>query len=110
MPLEYKWWQLEQSIIDKKVRKLIRIKIIVTANVQKGDFQIFLFAPKKDGSHRAILNLKTLNLQCETTHSEMESIKLVIHMVEPNMYLVLLDIKYAFYTVTIYEQHIHVVN
>ena len=38
VPFEYKWSQLEQSIAVEKVRKLIRRKIIVTANVQDGDF------------------------------------------------------------------------
>ena len=33
----------------------------------------------------------------------MESIKQVIHVIKPNMYLASLDIKDAFYTVPIYE-------
>ena len=47
-----------------------------------------------------------LNQECETTHFKMESIKQVIHMIKPNMYLASLDIKDTFYTAPIYEPHI----
>ena len=50
--------------------------------------------------------LKNVNQECETTHFKMESIKQVIHMIKPNMYLASLDIKDTFYTAPIYEPHI----
>ena len=63
------------------------------------------FFLKKDGSFRTILNLKYLNEECFTYHFKMETIKQVIHMITPNCYIASLDIKDAFYTVPIYEQH-----
>ena len=58
VPSEYKRSQLEQSIIDEEVRKLIRKKVIITAHVQEGDFFSNLFIrSKKDGSYRTTLNL-----------------------------------------------------
>ena len=42
-----------------------------------------------------------LNQECETTHFKMESIKQVMHMIKPNMYLASLDIKDTFYTAPI---------
>ena len=52
---EYKWSQLEQSIIDEDVRKLNRRKVITTTYVQEGDFFSYLFIRyKKDGSYRTI--------------------------------------------------------
>ena len=105
-PFEYQRSQLEQSIIDHEVRKLIRKKVIGTTYVQGGDFSSNLFIrSKKDGSYRTILNLTKLNQDCETTHFKMESIKQVIHMIKPNMHLASLDIKDAFYTAPIYEPH-----
>ena len=98
--------QLEQSIIDEEVRKPIRKKVIITTHVQEGNFFSNLFIrSKRDGSYRTILNLKKLNQDCETTHFKMESMKPVIHMIKPNMYLASLDIKDAFYTGLIYETH-----
>ena len=58
VPSEYKRSQLEQSIIDEEVRKLIRKKVIITAHAQEGDFFSNLFIrSKKDGSYRTTLNL-----------------------------------------------------
>ena len=76
--------------------------IIITTYVQEGDFFSNLFIrSKKDGSYRTILNLKKLNQDCETVHFKVESIKQVIHMIKPNMYLASLDVKDAFYAVPI---------
>ena len=106
VPFEYTRSQLGQSIIDEEVFKLIRKKVIITTYVQEGDFFSNLFIrSKKDGLYRTILNLKKLSQDCETTHFKMESIKQVIHMMKPNMYLASVDIKDAFYTVPIYEPH-----
>ena len=38
VPFEYKWSQLEQSIIDEEVCKLIRKEGIITTYVQEGEF------------------------------------------------------------------------
>ena len=43
VPFEYKRSQLEQSIIDEEVWKLIRKKAIITTYVQEGDFFSNLF-------------------------------------------------------------------
>ena len=96
---EYKWPQLEQSIIDEKVRKLIRKKVIITTFVLEGDFSNLFIQSKKDGSYHTILNFKKLNQDCETTYFKMESIKQVMYMIKPNMYLA------SLYTVPIYEPH-----
>ena len=61
--------------------------------------------PSRKGSFRTILSFKYLNEESFTYHFKMETIKQVIHMITPNCYLASLDIKNAFYTVPIYEQH-----
>ena len=43
VPFEYERSQLEQSIIDEEVLKLIQKKIIITTYVQEGDFFSNLF-------------------------------------------------------------------
>ena len=87
------------------MRKFANSFVIRATYVQEGDFFSNLFIQsKKDGSYR-LLNFKKLNQNCETAHFKMESMKQVMHMIKPNMYLASLDIKDAFYTVPIYEPH-----
>ena len=84
---EYKRLQFEQSIIDEEVPKPIWKNVILTTNIQEGDFFSNLFIrSKKDGSYRTILNKKMLNRECEISHFKMESIKQVMHMIKPNTY------------------------
>ena len=59
VPFEYKRTQLEQSIIDEEVRKLIQTKMVITTYAQEEDFISNLFIRSiKDGSYRTILKLK----------------------------------------------------
>ena len=51
---EYKRSQLEQSSIDEEVRRLIRKKVIVTKNVQEGDFFSNLSTRSKKSDHIAL--------------------------------------------------------
>ena len=66
-----------------------------------------IFSPigKKDGNYRTILNLEKFNEYCTTEHFEMESIKNVINMLKPSMFLASFDNKDAFCTVLIFPGH-----
>lgn len=80
--------------------------MISITDIKDGDYFSSLFTrPKKDGTHRTILNLKYLNEECDTHHFKMESLKQAIHMIRPNAYLASIDIKDAFYTVPIHPGH-----
>ena len=54
-----------------------------------------------NGAYRTILNLKKFNEYCTTEHFKMESIKNVINMLKPGMFLASIDIKDAFFSVSI---------
>ena len=58
-----------------------------------------------NGAYRTILNLKKFNEYCTTEHFKMESIKNVINMLKPGMFLASIDIKDAFYSVLIFPGH-----
>ena len=52
VPFQYKRSQIEQSIIDEEVHKVIRKKVIITIYVQEADFFSNRFIRcKKDGSY-----------------------------------------------------------
>ena len=105
-PFEQKHSQRDSDIISKEIKKLLQKQVIAKCDINEGDYFSSLFVrPEKDGSFRTILNLKCLNEECFTYDFKMETIKQVIHMITPNCYLASLDIKDAFYTVLIYEQH-----
>ena len=94
---------MERDIIGKEVEKLLHKGIITVSKECVGDFYSNLFIrEKKDGSFRTILNLKKLNQKCDKFHFKMETIKQVIHMIRPNMFLASLDIKDAFYSIGIH--------
>ena len=71
-----------------------------------GEFFSNLFTTsKKDGTYRTILNLKSLNKECDKAHFKMESLKHALHMVRQGSFLASIDIKDAFYSVPIFNSH-----
>ena len=105
-PFEYPRSSKERDLIDSEVKKLLVKGVVSITTVEDGDYFSNLFTtPKKDGSYRTILNLKYLNKECDTKHFKMESLKQAIHMVRPNAYLASIDIKDAFYSVPIRDEH-----
>ena len=61
-------------------------------------FSNIFLRPKPDGSFRMILNLKKLNECVEAPHFKMESIKIVLCMIEPGAWMASVDLKDAFFT------------
>ena len=80
-PFEYPRKGDERKIINVEVQRLLTKEVIELSTTQeKGEYFSNLFtAPKKDGTHRTILNLKFLNKECDTSHFKMESLKQALH-------------------------------
>ena len=73
---------------------------------EEGEYINTVFTrPKKDGSHRMILNLKPLNKFIEYKKFKMDTLKVVLSLVKPNCYMASIDIRDAYYTVLIHPQH-----
>ena len=105
-PLQYPVGVQEQNFINSEIQDLLAKKVIEHTTIQKGDYFSPIFIRKnKDDSQRIILNLKALNANIDTDHFKMESIKDVLNMITPGCYLASVDLKKAFYTVPVYEQH-----
>ena len=73
---------------------------------EKDDFVSTIFLrPKKDGSHRTILNLKQFNEFLEYHHFKMDTLETAISMMKPGCYMASVDLKDAYYMVRIDLSH-----
>jgi hypothetical protein len=61
---------------------------------------IFL-RPKRDESHRVILNLKHLNTDIEHFHFKMETLQIALSCVSPNCWFASCDLKEAYYSLNV---------
>ena len=97
----------ETAIIDGEIQELLRKQVIeeVASDTNTGYYSNLFTNRKNDGTYRTILNLKKFNEYCTTEHFKMESIKNVINMLKPGMFLASIDIKDAFYSVLIFPGH-----
>ena len=103
-PFEYERSHTESKIIDSEIIKLLKKGVISHCPNETGDYFSNLFTrPKKDRTCRTILNLKSLNKDCETYHFKMETLKQAIHMVTRISYLASIDIKDAFYSIPMHN-------
>lgn len=84
--------------IQSEIDKLLKKKVIRGSQHEQGEFisPIFL-RPKKDGSHRMILNLRSLNQFVVTHHFKMDSLHSAIQMMSQSCYMASVDIKDAYY-------------
>ena len=81
--------------------------VIKESHNEHGEFisPIFL-RPKPDGSYRTILNLKTFNEFVESHHFKMDTLESAIRIITPDCYVASIDLKDAYYTVAIAEEHL----
>lgn len=61
--------------------------------------------PKKDGSSRLILNLKSLNRYVETPHFKLENIKAATVLITADSFLATVDLQDAYHLVAIHKDH-----
>ena len=98
----------EKGIIEVDIAKLLLKGVIRKAIPFTGQFISFvLIRPKKDGSFRMILNLKQLNAYITQHHFKMETLQSALTLVKPGSYMEVLDLKDAYYSVSIAEEHRH---
>ena len=89
-------------IIDEEIEKLLKKKVIVECGKGGKEFfsPIFL-TDKKDGGHRMILNLKTLNKNSEKVHFKMDTIYSIMSLIKKGCYFTKIDLKDAYYSVKV---------
>lgn len=84
------------------IDKFLETGVIEKTKHSEGEYISNIFVrPKKDGSYHLILNLKHLNQFVEYHHFKMENLKSAITLMSPNCYMATIDLKDAYYSVSI---------
>ena len=99
---ENRFSESENGVIAQEIQKLLDKGVIAVSSYEKGEYisPIFL-RPKPDGSHRLILNLKSLNQHVVYRHFKMDSIWTATRLMKPNCFMASVDLKDAYYSVQI---------
>ena len=103
---QHKLTKSEKEIIDAEIMKLASKNVITQCQPEPQQFVAPIFVrPKKDGTHRMILNLKHLNQNVTYEHFKMETLQTALKLVTPNCYMASIDLKDAYYSIAIKEDH-----
>ena len=96
----------ERKVIDKEIDQLSQKGVISKCPPQAHQFVSPVFVrPKKDGTHRMILNLKKLNEDITYHHFKMETLQAALKVVTPGCFMASIDLKDAYYTVPVEKEH-----
>ena len=96
----------EELIIAAEIKKLLEKGVINEATHCANEYISTVFTrPKKDGSHRLILNLKNLNQFVTYQHFKMESLQSAVQLIQKDYWMAVLDLKDAYYSVAVNPQH-----
>ena len=92
----------DKEIINLEIAKLLNKGVIEQSTPCHGDFISTIFVrPKKDGSHRLILNLKLLNEFVACYHFKMDTIHAALKLMRPGCFMASVDLKDAYYSIPI---------
>ena len=93
-------------ILSKEVLELEAKRAISKVQEDSTGFVSPLFlVTKSDGTWRPVINLKSLNRYVITHHFKMETIRTVKGLIKPGDWLLKLDLKDAYLTVPIHQNH-----
>lgn len=92
----------EYPIVCQEVHKLFEKGVITKVSPMPGQILSGIFLrPKKDGSHRLILNLKKFNESVSYYHFKMDSLDTITKLVTKNCFMASIDMKDAYYSIPI---------
>ena len=96
----------ESKLIDIEINKLRSKGVITPCRSEKHEFisRIFL-RPKKDGTSRLILNLKSFNKNVEYHHFKMDTLHSILKLVRKNCWMASVDLKDAYYSCPVALRH-----
>ena len=93
----------QHSIVNAEIAKLLARGVIMPAAQETEEFISTIFLrPKKDGTHRIILNLQACNKFIAYHHFKMDTLEAAVNMMRPGCFMALVDLKDAYYTVPIH--------
>jgi hypothetical protein len=104
--MNVKFTEAQTKLVDHEIEKLLNKGVFVSCTREEGDFVSPIFTrPKKDGTLRMILNLKSLNKFITYYHFKMETIRSAIRSMTPGCYMASIDLKDAYYSVPIHADY-----
>ncbi|MES9882674.1 MAG: reverse transcriptase domain-containing protein [Sedimenticola sp.] len=102
LPKMIKFNDADAQVIDVEIHKLLHKQVIRPIEARDAKFVSNIFIrPKRDGSHRLILNLRILNEQVEKLHFKMETLKSALALVTKDCFFALLDLRDAYFSVRV---------
>lgn len=95
----------EEDLISEEIQKLLTKQVIKQVKRTPGQFlsQLFL-VPKKDGTHRPVINLKPLNQFIQRQKFKMEGARTIRDIIQRNDWMISIDLKDAYLSVPIWEE------
>ena len=102
----YKMSLAERKVVDSEINKLVTKGVLVKIAENEAKYLSNVFIrPKKDGTHRLILNLNKLNQNVQYQKFKMETLESIITLMTPGCYMCSLDLKDAYYSVPVAPEH-----
>ena len=96
--------EAQTESVDTEVSNLLRKQAIEACDHEAGEYISPIFTrPKKDGSHRMILNLKSLNKHITHHHFKMDTVLTAVRLMKPGCFMASIDLKDAYYSVSIHS-------
>ena len=106
VPRPFKCSIMEASNITSQITIFLEKGITIESSHEPDQFVSTVFLrEKKDGTFRMILNLKELNRWVTYDHFKMDSILTCIQLIKPYCYMCSIDIKDAYYSISIHSDH-----
>ena len=96
-----------KKVLLEEVQSLLQKHAIeeVLDQTQVGYYSMYFLVPKKTGDLRPILNLKPINHTIHKTSFKMETLQSIILSLQPNDWVVSIDLKDAYFHIPIHPEH-----
>ena len=105
-PQVHKFSTPEKVLIEKEMKELEEKGAIKPVSpVQDQFLSNSLLVKKKDGGNHPVINLKNLNGFVDYQHFKMEDISTLKDLIQPNDWMIKLDLKDAYFCVPIHKDH-----
>jgi len=105
-PQEGRFSQEHKALLLGEIQDLLNKGVIIPQSGSTIRFTFTLFlVPKRNGQMRPVINLKRLNEWVETPHLKMEGIPTLRDLLCPGDWMVIVDLKDAYFTIFIHQDH-----
>ena len=94
------------TLRSDEVLKLVKKgAIIEVAHAEQIFISRMFLVPKKDGTHKPVIDLRMLNRYIRKEHFKMEGVHLIKALLQEGDWMVKIDLKDAYFAIPILEEH-----